>query len=90
MGHGGARANSGRKVGSTLEATQEAKKLVQAFFTKNDPLKKASELWNCGNPAVEVKVWQILMEYRFGKPMQKHEGSGESGEFIMRVLHVGE
>lgn len=87
MALGGKRPGAGRKKGSTTKATQDVKALVDQIFARHDPIETASALLTCGNPGVIVKVWQTLIEYRFGKPTERHEHTGLEGA-PMAVEHT--
>jgi len=41
-------------------------------------------------PNIGLPVWQKLMEYKFGKPLQPTEITGkDGGEISVKVTHVG-
>ncbi len=53
--------------------------LVDAVFTRRDPVTDAVELLGCERPTVRARVWERLLEYKYGRPAQRVVTSGPRG-----------
>jgi hypothetical protein len=67
-----------------------AKGLVNAIFREKDPVELGATLLGCGNAATAAKIYTLLLEYRFGKPLQQLEAGGpdESRIVYQFVTHA--
>jgi len=53
--------------------------LVDAVFARRDPVTDAVELLGCERPMVRARVWERLLEYKYGRPAQQVVTSGPRG-----------
>ena len=92
MAKGGARHGAGRPKGSVGDGVYEAKKFVARI---EERIKKrdnthgletiAENLLLCGDPKVCVVVWNKLVEYKYGKPKESIEHSGQVATVIWDI-----
>ena len=71
-----------RRAAAKRKQLGDIKRLVDAILEKNDPVRVASKLLKCKSDATIAKIFALLIEYRFGKPVQQIEASGPAGEKI--------
>lgn len=64
------------------KAASDIQGLVDAILEKNNPVSVASKLLKCKSAATVAKIFALLLEYRFGKPVQQIEASGPEGAQI--------
>ena len=96
QGRNGGKKTGGRKKGSLNKSKDEIKELLDSHVDFEEIIGKLVELVNGVSVSVMtdkgIKVYQdrpdaqaakILLEYRFGKPQQKIEHSGELTEIVI-------
>lgn len=93
MGRGGKRVGAGRPKGATGRDPEAAEKFVDECFARfkaatesakgkgdgKDAEDLVVDLLRCGNHAIIERVWERLIEYKFGKPLARVETSGKDG-----------
>jgi len=73
---GGSRAASKAESSRRAYLAQDVKRLVRAIFARNDPVEIASQLLGKEGDATMAKIFQLLMEYLYGKPVQQYDAGG--------------
>jgi hypothetical protein len=85
----------GRKPGTRRHAGRPAKagarhtdvhSIVEAVFSRRDPVKKIVELLDSDRPTVSARVMERLLDYAFGRPPQRVETSGPRGGPVRVVV----
>jgi hypothetical protein len=66
------------------------RKLADDVFAQRDPVAVAMNLLDSDKHTVAARVWERLLEYRFGKPAQMIETSGRGGgPLVVKIIsHV--
>ena len=59
---------------------RNALQLANAIFAKNDPVATATRLLHCKSAATVAKTWTLMIEYRYGKPVQHLEAHSADGQ----------
>jgi len=79
-------AKKARKSGPALKcrgrAKDDARALAEAVFAEQDPVEVACGLLNgegAKGDSVKARVWEKLLEYRFGRPAAMPAASAEGG-----------
>ncbi len=86
-----ARRKSRRHTASRRKARpRTAKGLVDAIFQKTDPVTLGAALLGKDGTATAAKIYALLLEYRFGKPLHQLEAGGpdESRIVYQFVTHA--
>jgi len=66
----------------------DAKRLVRSIFAKSDPRDVAKKLLDGDGNATSARIFTLLMEYLYGKPLSRLDESGERPfvfDYISRV-----
>jgi len=89
MNQGGRRLGAGRKTGSKTGSAigpwNNVKELCDAVFAQHDPIAIANNLLTCGDAKVVERVWEKLLEYKFGKPVQPVSGA-DGGAIQVQIV----
>ncbi len=81
------RSHSKQKGGAAAHVRlRDVVALVDAVFTRRDPVGQAVELLDCERPTVRARVWERLLEYKYGRPAQKVVASGPGGGPVRVVI----
>jgi hypothetical protein len=73
------RKTGGRKKGTPNRLTRDVQAFVDAIFCKVDPIDKLETLLASESERVQAGVLLRLLEYRYGKPKESVELSGNIG-----------
>lgn len=65
---------------------RDARALVNAIFQKHDPIETAGKLLTGAADSTAAKIWALLLEYRYGKPVQHLEAQGADGAPVTMQL----
>ena len=92
MANGGKRQGAGRPKGSHNKATADAVRFVERVEKRLIANGKphgletiAKELLESDDLKVAGMVWKVLMEYRYGKPKESIEHSGQVATVIWDI-----
>ena len=58
---------------------RDARQLVNAVFQRINPVTTAARLLRCKADATVAKTWTLMLEYRYGKPVQHLQAQGADG-----------
>ena len=61
-------------------------RLVRAIFSANDPVEVATSLLKCKSDATRARIFAMLFDYLYGKPVQQMEASGPEGEKVFQFV----
>jgi hypothetical protein len=59
---------------------RDVRRLVRAIFSAKDPIEVGQDLLSKKGDATVAKVFTLLIEYLYGKPVQPIEATGANGE----------
>src|SRR5271155_571147 len=62
---------------------REVKRLVRAIFSAKNPVEVGTSLLQCKSDATRAKIFAMLLEYLYGKPVQQMETNGPDGEKVL-------
>ena len=83
------RASKRRKPGTSRRRGKrytDVRAIVEAVFSRRDPVKKIVELLDSDRPTVSARVMERLLDYAFGRPPQRVETSGPRGGPVRVVV----
>ncbi len=82
--HHGASKPAGRRASKKRHTDVHA--IVEAVFSRRDPVKKIVQLLDSDRPTVSARVMERMLDYAFGRPPQRVETSGPRGGPVRVVV----
>ena len=79
-----------KRAGTRRSNPLDARELAEEVFAQKDPVTVAVDLLDSGkatkNASVKARVWEKLLEYRFGRPAAMSDGSEDDAPLIVLDL----